>query len=580
MNATPVPEKPAAKFVEPELLYVTEQITIGKADSNQKMPVSQLVRKNTKLIDFPDYRHLKKQGYLRSPIEAGENVLFDAESYTLISTCSGYPKEHFVSQGEGPDILVISLLPVIKLSHDKMQASLVIHPSIPGTCSLKTESIDELLQEAGVSHGIMAEAIEKTIRSINSDYVDFDEIVFAKGLYPGEGQNAYLDYCIEIGPLAGHYLEDGTIDFRDRRIMVGVKNGQAIATKIPPVQGEPGYNVLGESIEPKSGKDLQIKLEGNAHFDIESQTVSATKDGTLSIVNNKIIKVATKTTIPGDVNYTTGHIESENNTVIKGSVQPGFKVTTAGDLGIHGTVSSAQINCGGNAIIKGGITGQNTVIETTGDLDIKFIERGTCKSQGIIVIRKQAYYAHITAGQDIRCAQNSTIVGGILMAGGSLSVHDVGSENSTPAILAAGVDPERYKMLLELQEEYAAQQDEIIKALQMAGSGSRPRKIKKMEKDAHQIKMKLLQINLIPETELFSRNGEGKDREELDEESSLYNQGIDIEHISIDVAGKIVSGAILMIGNRSATLVENTEKRSYRLSKNLKRIMAIPLRKK
>ncbi len=539
--------------------------------------VSQLVRKGAVLANFPEYHKMRKKGFVRSPIEPGANVLFDEHSFSLIAEVPGYPKASYVVKEGEPDILIIDIVPVLKMSHDKMQASLVIHPAIPNLPSLKTESIDELIKEAGVTYGIMQEALEKAEKSIHSEYADFDDIVIAKGLFPGEGHDAYLQFEVEIGPLAGHLLSDGSIDFRERKIMVGVKENQHIATKIPAVPGEKGYNVLGEIIEPKTGKDITIKVQGNAAFNPEDNKITATQDGTMSVIQEQTIKVASKVAIKGDIDYNTGNLETENNATISGDIQPGFKVSVGGDLDIGGSVTSASVFSEGNTIIRGGISGVKSTIESRGDLNINFIERATTKAGGVTVIRKQAYYSTIETGLDLRCASGSTIVGGTIVAGGSLTVANVGCENSKSALLAAGVAPERYRLHLELSKQYKEQQEQIIQALQLSGSGRRPKKIQKMEEEAHETRMKMLTLNLIPGTELYSRIGSGNTREELEDLDSMYHQGINIEDIRIEVSGKIYAGTVLMIGNRKVTLSEDFEKRCYRLSKNLKRIMAIPL---
>ncbi len=168
-------------------------------------------------------------------------------------------------------------------------------------------------------------------------------------------------------------------------------------------------------------------------------------------------------------------------------------------------------------------------------------------------------------------------MGGIVIAGGNLTVGNVGADNCEPAILAAGVDPERYTLYKNLQQQLVEQQEEIIQTLQLLGRGSRSKKIKKMEDAADETKLKLLKLNLIPGTELYSRVGKGKDREEMDDEDPLYQTGIDIEKIRVEVHGTIYAGTKILVGNRSALLSSNVQNRRYRLSKNLKRIMAIPL---
>ncbi len=576
MNS-PDAANPKQKYLQPELYFVKKSVKVGDPDSDEKVTVSQFIRKGTVLADFPTFIKLKRKGFLRSSIEPGENTELLGDGYTLIANASGYPKALFLEQESGPDILTVSITPLVKISHNRLQATLVLHPAIPEAPSLKTENLAELITEAGVVYGIDQAAIAKAEEMINSSVNDFEEIPFAKGELPGEGTNASLRFELEIGPLAGHRLEDGTIDFRDRKIMVGVNKGQHIATKIPAVAGIPGHNVLGEEIEPKTGKDIKIRVVGDTEFLPEENIIIASKDGALSVVNNETIKVSSRSTITGDVDYKTGNIESENHTTIRGSVLPGFKVNVGGDLEIIGAVSAASVHCGGNGVIKGGITGQSSIITSDGDLDIKFIERGAIKSSGIVVIRKQCYYSSVEAKSDIRCHQNCTIMGGSILAGGNLTVGDVGADNCEPAILAAGVDPERYHLYLELQQELSEQQEEIIQTLQRLGRGARSKKIKKMEEVVDQTKLKILKLNLIPGTELYSRVGKGKDREEMDDEDPLYQTGIEIEKIRVEVRGTVYAGTKILVGNRSAVLSQNVQNRRYRLSKNLKRIMAIPL---
>jgi len=534
------------KFLQPELYFTQKHIEVGGPLSEEKVLVSQLVRKGASLADFPTYLRMKKKGLIRSPMEAGEHVEFAEESYSLIASASGYPKINYIAQENGPDILVVSIIPLIKISYNKMQANLIIHPAIPNSPSLKTENLNGLIAEAGITFGIEQHALEQAEQIICGEIADFNDIVIAKGTYPGEGEDARVQFELEIGPLAGYQMDDGSIDFRDRRIMVGIQEGDHIATKIPAIPGEPGYNVLGEKIEPKTGKDVKIKVQGQARFITDENIVVATADGALSIVNTDTIKVATKVTIPTDVDYATGNIESENNTVIRGSIQPGFKVNVGGDLQIIGAVSSAAIQSGGNSVIKGGITGTSSEIETSGDVDINFIERGKIKSGGLVVIRKQCYYSSVEAVSDIRCHKSSTILGGILIAGGSLTVGNVGAESCDPATIGAGVDPERYLLYNQLRQEYQKQQEEIIQTLQLLGRGGRPKKIKKMEEAADETKLKLLKLNLIPGTELYSRTGKGKEREEVEDEDPMYLPGANIENIRIEVYGKIYAGTEIL----------------------------------
>jgi len=562
------------KYTEPELHFVRRTLSFGVGENEEQFAVSEFVRKDAVLADFPDASQLKKKGLLPSLLEAGENVILDGEA--LVAEASGYPAVH-AFETNGVSGFRISITPLVKLSNNRMQAILVLHPAIEDTPSVKNHDLDELIAEAGIIAGIDHEALAKARSSIDGPLNDFEEIPFAQGEFPGEGQDAILRFEVEIGPLAGHMQDDGTIDFRERKVMVAVSEGQHLATKIPAVAGKAGYNVVGETIESKSGKDIKVKVQGEVRFLADENRVIATSDGAMSVVNNDTIKVASKVTVNGDVNYATGNIASENNVIIKGSIQPGFKVETGGDLEIGGSVSNAPVASSGNIVIKGGITGTSSTITAGGDIDLRFIQRGTLTSGGVVVIRKQCYYSRVEAAADIRCHRDCTVLGGTLLAGGNLSVGNVGAENCEAATLGAGIDPGRYLLFKQLQKELATQQDEIIKTLQLLGRGGRAKKVRKMEEMADETKQKLLKLNLIPGTDLYSRVGKGKERDDLEEEDPLYLKEVDIENIRIEVHGTMYAGTRILLGNRSATLTQDVKKRRYRLSKNLKRIMAIPL---
>ncbi len=566
------------KYLDPELYFTQKLITIGDPDSGEQVKGTQLVKKGQLLADYPNYLRLKKKGFEKSPIEPGEFTEFSEDGASLIASATGFPKTRFIDQDDdSPQSLLISISPLVKISYDRMQAILEIQPSIPEVPSLLGENLQEIIAEAGVTFGLDHESITQAQQLIDGEVFDFEKFTIAHGEYPGEGSDASIQYELEIGPLAGRPLEDGKIDFRDRRIMVSVLKDQHIATKIPAVAGSVGHNVIGEEIEPKTGKDIKVKVSGDAEFQPETNMVLTTKDGALTVVNKDTMKVSTKHIVSGDVDFKTGNVESGNCVKISGSVQPGFKVDVGGDLEIGGSVSGGSVTCAGNVVIKGGITGQNTNISSDGDVDIKFIERGTIESGGIVVVRKQSYYSDISAASDIRCQKSSKIIGGVIMAGGNLTVGDVGAANCEPAILAAGIDVERYTLYNELQQQLLAKQEEIIQTMQLLGRGARSKKIRKMEEVEDDLKLKLLKLNLIPGTELYSRVGKGANREQMDDEDPLYQTGIAIEKIRVEIYGTIFAGSKILIGNRSATLSKNVSKRRYRLSKNLKRIMAIPI---
>lgn len=570
------------KYLEPTLHFIRKRLLIGKGDTAEKIIISELVKKDQALLSFTDFEEYAEKGFEKSPVRSGRNTHFSDDENTLFADIIGYPRIDIMEPEEGDEpILLVSIIPLVRVSLDKMEATLTLHPPIPDCFSTQSVPLPELLQEAGILYGIDQSSLNHAQKIIQEGYNDFIDLPIAHGTPSGPGSDAYLRFELEIGPIAGRILDDDTIDFRERRIMIGVREGQLLATKIPAVTGTPGVNVLGQEIEPEGGKDIKVKVANDAVFSEESGEVRATKDGILTVVKDSIIKVSSKHVVPGDVDFNTGHINSPNCVTIRGSVQPGFTVSTGGDLEIGKEVMSTTISSEGNLVIKGGITGKKTTIKALGDVDINFIEQGKIDSGGTVVIRKQTYYSNVSAAGDIRCRPGTNIIGGSLVAGGQLTVANVGSENCEPALLAAGVDIERLELLEELKQSIRQQQDDIIQWLQRYGGNSRSKKIRKMEAKVDETKLKRLKLNLIPGTGLFSRVGPSTEAPAgRNEDQEIGARALSIDKIHIDVSGTIFAGTEIRIGNRSLVLTKNVSNRRFKLKQNLKQIIAAPLKGK
>jgi hypothetical protein len=168
-------------------------------------------------------------------------------------------------------------------------------------------------------------------------------------------------------------------------------------------------------------------------------------------------------------------------------------------------------------------------------------------------------------------------MGGSLIAAGHLTVGTVGSENSDSATLGAGIDPERLSHYQKLQQSLSDQQTELIQWIQLHGN-AQSRKVRKMEREIEETRAQLIRFNLIPGTELLSRIGSGSSRDEVDEQNPLYHSGLDVDTIRIEIAGTAHAGTRIMLGNRSLILEKEVSKRQFKLSRDMKRIIALPLR--
>ena len=397
MNLTHYPGLVSPKYIEPTICFTTERMKIGENYPMEKLPITKLVKKGQVLVEFNDTDLPGTDKLLRRSVIAGANSYFSEDNNQVLTDVTGYPKIDFCPVLESEEkTLDVSVEPLFDLSKDRMEAAITIKPLLYNYTLLSSEDLYELLTSSGIAEGVVYKELKLVKKLIREGFSDSDRIVLARGREPIAGTNAYLKFKLEIGPIAGELLKDGRIDFRERKIMVPVSAGQVIAIKVPSTVGRPGVTVLGGRIAQRPGRDLEIKTSGDALYSPEKLQVLATSDGVLSVVHDNVIKVCSKLVIPGDIEYSTGNIESRNSVVIHGSVFPGFQVETDGDLEIRGSVTSTQVSSLSNIVIKGGVVGNVSSVTAFGDVDILFIEQGQIDCGGNCVIRKQCYYSYIS----------------------------------------------------------------------------------------------------------------------------------------------------------------------------------------
>ncbi|MBU1232900.1 MAG: FapA family protein [Proteobacteria bacterium] len=518
----------------PDILFRTEIITKEEKESPSFETV-ELVRKNSPLVRLIE---AKKEYSPPTPISllAATHTVLSENKDSLLADVDGYPflSRQKVADGE---TLSVSVIPLVSIADDKMEANITLYPSVVGCNELTGEQLFEILKDNQIQFGLDLAQLKGLIQQCNQEQAILSAKTVARGFLPLPGKDSFLRFDIEVGPLPGKILGNGKIDFRERKMFVGVKKGQLIATRIPATAGTPGINVLGKEVPQQKGKDIAVIVSDDAEYDEESGEIRALRSGILSMVNENSIKVCAKQIISGDIDFSTGNIESKDAVEISGSLLPGFEVRTHGDLLIGGSVRSAFIHCRGNLVIKEGIIGDHGEIRVRGDADFNFIEQGRIKSGGRVIIRKQSYYSRIMAGGDIHCQENSQVMSGLLLSGGSISLGSVGSANAPPAIIAAGIEPERYLYSMEIRSRLRKAEEELHLWLQRNGQQAKASRRQSLEESIHSLKQDLHDISLIPGLSSATP-----------EETLYYLRGI-----SIIVHETIFSGTKLQIGNISRT---------------------------
>lgn len=528
----------------PEILFTTETINGPEGTTTQ---AGEFIRKDTALIRLiqPDSTDTTS---LPCSLLEGENSYLSKDETEIFSTVDGFPTLT-QSVNKGVDLYLLTITPLIRIAADKMKADITLFPPVSGGVELTCALVKEVFADNEVRFGFHDNHIQKLLDKCKEEKSKITREPIAKGILPLNGKDSYLRFAIEVGPLPGKVLGNGKIDFRERKMFVGVKKGQVIATRIPATAGTPGLNTAKEQVPPLPGRDLPVITSDDALYDEESGTIIAGKSGILSMVGDNSIKVCAKQVISGNIDYSTGNIESQDAVEVSGTVLPGFKVTTYGDLLIGGNARSATIQCKGNLVIKGGLRGVRGKASVAGDADFLFMEQGCLRGKKNVIIRKQSYHGKILADGDIICEATSQIMAGQLLCGGSITLGSVGSSHSPAALIAAGVSPGLYLRYLRIRSKLHEASEELSLFLQRFGLKKKIEERKSLERAIRIVKKEMRQLDLLPGTTTTEK------------EHSLART-------SITVQGSIFPGTEIQIGNNSKII--HTTRSNTRFSLDLK----------
>ncbi|SHO49875.1 DUF342 domain-containing protein [Desulfopila aestuarii] len=512
--------------------FRTITVTDASCDPPEEIEISELVKPGQLLVTRPD-SNVKREETIR-PV-AGQNTQITKDETGIEATCHGYP-EITIESGERGETAVVNVIPLFHISADMMEAHLTLQPPIAEQIQLET--LVDLLEQAGVKYGLDTEAIEKALRKTVATNLPVKHFIAARGKAPLHGKDAALRFEVDVGSTPGKELGDGSIDFRERNMFVPVSENQVIARKSPATAGIAGMNLTGEPLAARDGMDLQVKVSEEAIFNEEDGTVRATVSGVLTIVGKDTIRVSAQQKINGDVDFSTGNIRSHDAVHITGSILPEFMVSTKGDLLVGGNIQAATVNSHANVVVKGGILGPTSTLKVGGDADIHHIERSVLHAGGNIIIRGSSYYSEINAGGNIQGADKVKLVGGKVVAAGSITVGQIGSSAAEPIRVAAGTDARRYRRYQEMQQSY----EKILKETQSwytrHGHNKKNSAIEAMEEEMAVIEKEISRFNLIPGTP----------------EDSLGNPDCFYTEAKITVSSRISAGTIIRIGNETTVI--------------------------
>ena len=350
----------------------------------------------------------------------------------------------------------------VEVSKDKMIGVISFTAPENGGSLLRPDEIKKAIHDFGIVQGLIEENVEEL--SVKHEYNY--KYVIAKGKSPKDGEDGRIEFHFDpkaLKELKPRINEDGTVDLKDLGAVKNVNKGDKLATKIPATLGESGYNVFGQEIRAKRGKEARIPKGKNTSILSDGITLISDIDGKLEYDDHNVY-INSVFNVMGDVDSSVGNINFVGDVVIYGSIHSGFQVQAGGSVEVKGNVEDVTIIAGKDIILSYGIQGtEKSRLSAGGNIIAKFIQNANVEAGGSITT-EAILHSVVTAGDSIHADMGKgMIVGGSITATNLILARNIGSPMGTSTALQIGMPSQVYAQYKKLGNELREKRESLNK---------------------------------------------------------------------------------------------------------------------
>ena len=435
----------------------------------------------------------------------------------------------------------------LTITPDKMQAYVRVYAASEGGDELTAGEILRDLEAKGVKYGIKKDAIEQFLR--HREYCE--DILFAEGMLPTRGKDAYIEYKFNTDKKAKPTLkEDGSVDFFNLNILNHCSKGDVLAILHKEEEGEAGRDIFGTRLKPTEVKKAKLKFGNNIDLSEDGMTLTSQVDGHVELVDEEVF-VSNMLEVE-NVDNSTGNIEYEGSVQVNGNVTTNFTVKAQGDIIVKGVVEGAVLQAGGNIIIARGMNGMGKgALQAGGNIVAKFLQNADAHAKGYIA-SESILHSRITAGTEVNVdGRRGFITGGKVCAAGSINVKTLGSEMGADTIVEVGADPTVKNRIAQLQKLI----EEDKKTLQTV----QPVLVAAKQKMNQGVKLSQEQLRHIQSLALVNQQKSEAVKANEAELQEMMELAGNTTEAQIRVKGMVYPGTKICIGDVSMTVQKNAQ---------------------
>lgn len=337
----------------------------------------------------------------------------------------------------------------LEVSEDKMKCVVRFYPASSGGAGLRKEELIRDLQFKKIVYGVH----EDVINSFFADKHYCTDYVIADGTMPRDGCDGRIDYLFNTNPNTKPKLnEDGTVDFFNLDLISSCKAGGVVARLIPADPGDPGTDIYGIQIKPRSVEEPKFRYGMNLKVSEDGLELISELNGNVSLVDDKVF--VSNVYQVNDVDTSTGNIEYDGDINVAGSITAGFNVKASGNVEVKGVVEGAMVEAGGDIIIARGMNGMGKgVLKAGRNVVSKFIENSSVEAGGYVHSEAILHSNIMCKGDVIVNGKKGFITGGSIHALGNVEAKIIGSTMGVDTDIQVGADPAIKLKAASMQQE-------------------------------------------------------------------------------------------------------------------------------
>ena len=352
----------------------------------------------------------------------------------------------------------------VEVTPDGMAAAVSLSAPQGGKAAT-IEDVIQALSDAGVTFGIDHAAL---LDACNVGVVS--QLHVARGQAAEDGLDAdFQEIAVTLADRAPKLDADGLIDYREHGAIALVEPGTPLMRRIPATLGVEGRDIRGQVLTPRPGRDepFAAELVGATVDADDPNLLKATLAGQpvrvpCGVQVEPVLRVA-------EVNLATGNIYFDGTVEVEGDVNNTMKVRASGDILVGGTVEGADLEAGGDILIKGGVIA-HAHVRAKGAVTARFAEGAKVQAGTTIALDDMSLESTLVAGNQIvigsKAPQRGRLSGGSAQTMMLLRVPNLGSTHAALTQVVVGASPEleaRYHVLQERIAKEKANEDNMKK---------------------------------------------------------------------------------------------------------------------